>query len=188
MVVVAVVSGLLAVVTVALFAPAIVAAGTAAGTGSAALGLLAFLAFAAASAVLAVIDLRTSRLPNRIVLPALAGGIALLGASSSLSGDWGQLARAGTGMGALFVVYYLTAALSGGMGFGDVKLAAVIGLHLAWLGWAQLAIGVLSAFLLGGLVAVVLIALRRAGPRTAIPFGPWMLAGAWLGVIVGAVL
>jgi len=170
------------------FGPAIFAAETATGAASAALALVAFLVFAGVSVALAAIDLDTSTLPNRIVLPALVTGIVLLATSTALIGDWGQLARAGIGMGGLFVVYYLLAVLSGGMGFGDVKLAAVVGLHLAWLGWPQLAVGALAAFVLGGIFGMVLIALRRAGRRSAIPFGPWILAGAWVGVFAGAPL
>ncbi len=71
------------------------------------------------------------------------------------------------------------------MGFGDVKLAALLGLYLGFVGLPQLAVGVLAAFLLGGLAGATLLVLRRADRRTAIPFGPWMLAGAWVGILAG---
>jgi leader peptidase (prepilin peptidase)/N-methyltransferase len=71
------------------------------------------------------------------------------------------------------------------MGFGDVKLAGLLGLCLGFVGLPQLAVGVLAAFLLGGLAGVTLIVLRRADRTTAIPFGPWMLAGAWVGILAG---
>jgi leader peptidase (prepilin peptidase)/N-methyltransferase len=166
------------------FGPAVLATDTSLATASAVVALVAFLVLSAVSVVLALVDLDTRTLPNRIVLPALAAGILLLGTSSLLVGDYQQLIRAAIGMAALFVLYYILA-LTGGMGFGDVKLAAVMGLYLAWLGWGPLAVGALAAFVLGGLFGIVLIVIRRAGRKTAIPFGPWILAGAWIGVFAG---
>ena len=73
----------------------------------------------------------------------------------------------------------------GGMGFGDVKLAGVIGLLLGFLGWGTLIVGAFSAFLLGGLFGIALLLVRKANRKSGIPFGPWMLAGAWLGIFIG---
>jgi leader peptidase (prepilin peptidase)/N-methyltransferase len=173
------------VVVAIAFAPAIVTAITMTDMVSAIIALVAFLVFAAISVALALIDLDTKTLPNRIVLPALVTGILLLTASSLLVGDTAQLGRAAIGMVALFLLYYLLAVFTGGMGFGDVKLAAVVGLYLAWLGWGQLAVGALAAFVLGGVFGIVLILARKAKRKTAIPFGPWILAGAWIGVFAG---
>ena len=69
---------------------------------------------------------------------------------------------------------------------GDVKLAAVLGLYLGWLGWGVLAVGAFAAFLLGGIFAIALLLIGRARRRTAIPFGPWMIAGTWLGIALGS--
>ncbi|WP_343234352.1 prepilin peptidase [Microbacterium salsuginis] len=152
------------------------------------LGILtvAFLYFAAISIVLTLIDLDTHRLPNAIVLPSyLVGGI-LLSTASWLSGDAAALLRGAIGMVALYVFYFvLRLVRPGGMGGGDVKLAGVIGLHLGYVGWGALVVGAFGAFLLGGVFGVALILLRRAGRKTAIPFGPWMLAGAWMGIFAG---
>jgi leader peptidase (prepilin peptidase)/N-methyltransferase len=71
------------------------------------------------------------------------------------------------------------------MGLGDVKLAGLLGLYLGYLGWGPLVVGAFAAFLLGGLYALTLITLRRAGRKSGIPFGPWMLAGAWVGLFFG---
>ncbi|GAB3028540.1 hypothetical protein GCM10027052_00090 [Parafrigoribacterium mesophilum] len=150
------------------------------------LGLIAFLYLAAISVVLALIDLDTHTLPNRIVLPSYIVGVALLGMSSVLAGDYGQLLRAGIGMAALWLAYLAMAfAYPGGMGFGDVKLAGVLGLYLAWLGWGTLIVGAFAAFLLGGLFAVGLLIARKAGRKSGIPFGPWMLLGCWVGTFFG---
>lgn len=153
------------------------------------LTLLAYLYLAAISVVLALIDLDTHKLPNAIVLPSYLVGVGLLGASAALTGNWGALITAVIGAAAAFLLFFVLAmAVPGGMGFGDVKLAGVLGLFLGFLGWGQLVTGVFGGFLLGGLFAIGLVAARRAGRRSGIPFGPWMLAGAWVGVAVGGPL
>jgi leader peptidase (prepilin peptidase)/N-methyltransferase len=150
------------------------------------LELVAFLWLAGASVALAIIDVEHHRLPDAIVLPSYAVGLVLLGASSALSGDWDALLRGVIGMAALFVFYLALALVKpGAMGLGDVKLAGVLGLWLGWTGWGELVVGAFAAFLLGGLFSVVLLATRRAQRTGGIPFGPWMLAGAWVGVLVG---
>lgn len=149
--------------------------------------LVAFLWLAGASVALALIDLEHHRLPDAIVLPTYAVGAVLLGAASLLVGDPAALLRAGVGAAALFVFYLALALVKpGAMGLGDVKLAGALGLYLGWLGWGELAVGAFAAFLLGGLVSVVLLATGRVRRGGGIPFGPWMLAGAWVGVLVGA--
>jgi leader peptidase (prepilin peptidase)/N-methyltransferase len=150
------------------------------------LTLLAFLYLAAVSVALALIDLDTHRLPNKIVLPAYIVGGALLGAAALVAGEYPRLIGAGVGLAAMWLAYFLMAVLyPGGMGFGDVKLAGVLGLFLGWLGWGPLIVGSFSAFLIGGLFAVVLLATRRVTRKGGIPFGPWMLVGAWLGIFAG---
>ena len=148
--------------------------------------LLAFLYLAAVSVALALIDLDTHTLPDKIVLPSYLVGAALLTLSSVLSGDYGRLLTAGIGLVALWSLYLVLAlAYSGGMGFGDVKLAGLLGLYLGWLGWGPLAVGAFGAFLLGGIFAIVLVVTKRVSRKGGIPFGPWMLAGAWVGVLAG---
>jgi leader peptidase (prepilin peptidase)/N-methyltransferase len=150
------------------------------------LALIAFLYLGAISLALTLIDLDVKRLPNVIVLPAYAVGAVLLGAASLLSADYASLVGAAVGCVALGAAYLLLAlGYPGGMGFGDVKLAGVLGLFLGWLGWGPLLVGAMMAFLLGGVFSLVLLATRRGGRRTAIPFGPWMLLGAWVGILAG---
>lgn len=147
---------------------------------------VAYLGFAAISIVLALIDAATHRLPDAIVLPSGLAGILLFGVACLCGADGRALVRALAAMAALFCFYLVLRIVSpAGMGGGDVKLSGVVGLALGWLGWEVLAIGVLSAFLLGGAAAVVLLLSRRADRRTRIPFGPFMLLGAWAGVLLG---
>lgn len=135
---------------------------------------------------LIVIDARTHRLPNRIVLPTLACLIVLAVTDAVATGQGTALVRALIGMVILGGFYAVLRGMNrAGMGGGDVKLAAVIGLVLGWQGWQSLAIGAASAFVLGALYALVLILLRRANGATRIAFGPWMIAGALLGVVLG---
>jgi leader peptidase (prepilin peptidase)/N-methyltransferase len=151
--------------------------------------LVAFLYLAAVSVALALIDFDTHRLPNPIVLPAYIVGAVLLGAAALLAGDFERLFGAGIGLVAMWLAYFLMAVLyPGGMGFGDVKLAGALGLFLGWLGWGPLIVGSFSAFLLGGVFALVLLASRRVTRKGGIPFGPWMLVGAWVGIFAGDTL
>ena len=135
---------------------------------------------------LLVIDARTHRLPNRIVLPTLAAVLALAGIDAMVTGRSGSLIGGVIGMLVLGGLYAVLRATSrGGIGGGDVKLAAVIGLVLGWHGWQALAVGAASAFVLGALYALALMAFRRADRSTRIAFGPWMIIGAVLGVAAG---
>jgi leader peptidase (prepilin peptidase)/N-methyltransferase len=160
------------------------------GSTSETVGLLllavGLLYLAAISVALAMIDIDTHTLPNVIVLPAYLVGGVLLAASALALGDPQRLLGGLIGGGALFALYLLLALLyPGGMGLGDVKLAGVLGLYLGWLGWGQLFVGAFGAFLLGGVFGVLLLLGRKAGRKSSIPFGPWMLAGAWVGIFAG---
>ena len=148
--------------------------------------VLPFLWLAGTAVALALIDLDHKRLPDVIVLPAYVVGGLALSAISLAGGDVGSLGRAALSAVGCFAFYFiLLVAQPGGMGFGDVKLAGALGLYLGWLGWGALVVGVFSAFLLGGLFALGLLVGRRAGRKTRVPFGPWMLLGAAVGVAVG---
>ncbi|QEW00318.1 prepilin peptidase [Microbacterium caowuchunii] len=147
--------------------------------------VLAYAGFAVLSLVLAVVDLRFHRLPNRLVLPAYPVALILLGVAAIAGGDPGAIGRAVLGGLLVFTFYLLLRMLQpGGIGGGDVKLAGLVGVLLGFAGWEALAIGVFSGFLCGGLYSMVAIAARRADRRTRVAFGPWMLLGAWIGLAV----
>jgi leader peptidase (prepilin peptidase)/N-methyltransferase len=145
--------------------------------------LPAFLFLAAAGLLLAVIDLQHRLLPNRVVLPSLAIGLALLLIPAAMHDEWSALVRAVVAAAVLFAVFLVLALMSpGGLGMGDVKLAALLGLYLGWLGWAPVVVGAVAGFLVQAVLALALLATRRIGLRGELPFGPAMLVGAALAV------
>jgi leader peptidase (prepilin peptidase)/N-methyltransferase len=149
--------------------------------------LPAYLYFAAIGLALAVIDVEHRRLPNAIVLPSYPVLAALLALASGISGGWWALGRAAIGAVALFLFFFVLAFIyPAGMGLGDVKLAGLIGGVLAYLSWAALVVGAFAGFFLGALVGGALLATRRAGRKTAIPFGPFMIGGALLALPIAA--
>ena len=179
-------TGLLFLLAATLTVPEILDASSAPRVISAVLVAIAFLWLAAVSVALALIDIAVHRLPDRIIVPSYIVGVVLLGAASVLSGDGERALRAGIAMIALAAAYFLMALVyPGGMGLGDVKLAGLIGLYLGFTGWGALAVGAISAFILAGIFAGVLIATGKATRKSGIPFGPWMLAGAWIGLAAG---
>jgi leader peptidase (prepilin peptidase)/N-methyltransferase len=141
---------------------------------------------AAIGVALSLIDLDTHRLPDAIVLPSYPVLAVLLAVASWTSGDFSGLVRAGIGSLSLTAFYFLLRVRKpGGMGLGDVRLAGVLGGGLAWLGWGAFAGGAFGAFLAGGVFSIGLVAAKRAGGKTRVPFGPWMVVGAAIGVAFG---
>ena len=137
--------------------------------------------FAAVLLWLSYLDVRDGLLYDVITLP-----FAVVGFLFSLMGVLMPVANAvigGTLCGVLFYCLYIAA--RGGLGGGDVKLAAGLGL---WLGWEAAIVAVWIAFLLGGIAAVVLLLTRRKGRRDGIPFGPFLAVGGYVGYVAGAEL
>lgn len=147
--------------------------------------LPAYLFFAWLAVALVWIDADVHRLPDGLVLPAYPAVLALLAAASLAGGEWRRLVTALIAMAALYVLYFVMAFVSpASLGFGDVKLAGVIGLVLGWLGLDHAVVGMLAGFLAGGLIAVVLLLAQRAGLKSHIAFGPAMLVGAFVALVV----
>jgi leader peptidase (prepilin peptidase) / N-methyltransferase len=145
--------------------------------------LPAYLYFAAIGIALTMIDIDHKRLPNKIVLPSYVVIGVLLLIASIASHDWWALARAGIGAAGLFAGFFALAfAYPAGMGFGDVKLAGVLGGVLAYLSWSTLAVGAFGGFLLGAVGGVVVLVAGRGNRKTAIPFGPYLIVGALIAI------
>ncbi|MDR6985872.1 leader peptidase (prepilin peptidase)/N-methyltransferase [Paenarthrobacter nitroguajacolicus] len=147
---------------------------------------------------LTVIDVRSHLLPNRIVFPSYAvAGVLLLAVSllaffagtgqDHLSADVFAVPglRVLAGGAVLWLFYFVLRIIHPpGMGFGDVKLAGVLGLYLGYLGWSHVFAGTFAAFVLGGLWSLAILLTRRGTLRSAIPFGPFMLAGAGTAMVL----
>jgi leader peptidase (prepilin peptidase)/N-methyltransferase len=143
--------------------------------------LPAYLLFAWLTVALVWIDLDVHRLPYGLVLPGGAAILALLVVASVADGG-GRWRSALVGAVACWVVYLVLWILPGGMGGGDLRLAPVLGALLGWLGYPQVLVGLMAGFLIGGVAALGLLVSRRAGPKTAIAYGPAMCLGAWVGI------
>ena len=148
--------------------------------------LPAYLVLAAFLIALSGIDLDTFLLPKKLVWPSFFAGVVLLGGASLLQSDSRSAVEAAIGsalaFGALFVVHFISPK---GMGFGDVRLAAVLGLHLGWLKLGQVGVGMFLSFMLSAVVGVALIALGLKTRKDRVPFGPFLAAGTLLAVFVG---
>ncbi|MGW8378780.1 A24 family peptidase [Streptomyces sp. ODS28] len=148
--------------------------------------LVAWLLAAPPAVLLAAVDWRVRRLPDALTLPYAAGLALLLGAAALLpgaGGDWVRALLGGLALAACYVVLFLINPR--GIGFGDVKLAAPVGVALGWYGWQVLFAGVFLGFLLAAVYGLALIAARRAGRKSEVPFGPFMLLGGLGGVLLG---
>lgn len=149
--------------------------------------LAVWLLLAPAGVLLTIVDFRVQRLPDVLTLPLAALALALLGAAAVLpehAGRWRTALLAALVLGAGYFLLFLVN--PDGMGFGDVKLAPVLGAVLGWYGWGTVVLGTFTGFLLAGLYGLALVLTRGATRRTAIPFGPFLIAGAYAGLLMGA--
>ncbi|MEV0035357.1 A24 family peptidase [Streptomyces sp. NPDC050804] len=148
--------------------------------------LAVWLLFTPFAVLLALVDRHVHRLPDQLTLPLAAAAAVLLGVAALLpaaGGSWPSALLGGVALGACYFVLFLIN--PNGMGFGDVKLALSLGVALGWYGWQVLFVGAFAGFLLGALYGLGLILLRRAGRKSSIPFGPFMITGALIGILLG---
>lgn len=149
--------------------------------------LAAWLLLAPVCVLLAVVDIRVRRLPDPLTLPLAPAALALLGLAALLPGHAGHWPTALCGALALGAGYYALYRINpAGMGFGDVKLAVGMGAVLGWYGWSVVLLGAFAGLLFGAVYGGALVLARRAERTSAIPFGPFLLAGALAGLLIGA--
>ncbi|HET6154161.1 MAG TPA: prepilin peptidase [Marmoricola sp.] len=168
------------------------ATGVAAAVLAASIGhdwaLLVLLPLAPVCVVLGYVDLHTRLLPSRVLLPSHAVAIVLAGAAAATSGDTHPLIRAAIAMvvvrSVFWVLWWMRASA---MGFGDVRLSALLAFGLGYLGWAEVIIGIYAGFIVFVLpgLAVALARRDRGFLKSRIPFGPALVVGALLGVAFG---
>lgn len=148
-------------------------------------GLPALVVLAVLGVQLARVDISLHLLPNQLVLILLIAGIFLLAAPAILSQQADSFVRALVGAVILFAVYLILALISpGGLGMGDVKLAAPVGLYLGYLGWSQLLYGGLLGFIVNGVTTVVLLGGKRRNMGKEVPHGPAMLSALALAALL----
>jgi leader peptidase (prepilin peptidase)/N-methyltransferase len=146
--------------------------------------LLVLLPLVPVGVALAVVDWRTRMLPTRLIAPAYAVTVVTILVAWLADGrDLADLERAALGWlvygGMFFLLWFI---YPRGLGYGDVRLSGVLGLALGWVGWSELLLGIWNGLLLGGIIGGVLALVTR---RRDYPFGPFMLVGALLAVVLG---
>lgn len=150
--------------------------------------LLVLLPLVPICVALSVIDWRTRLLPTRVVAPSYALVLVAVLVVYAVTRDGDDLVRAGFGWavygGFFFVMWFI---YPPGLGYGDVRLAGVLGLALGNLGWGQLLLGIWAGTVLGGVLGLILTRLGVVDRRNN-PFGPYMVAGALVGILLGHLL
>lgn len=151
--------------------------------------LPAYLWFVGVTVALTLTDLDHKLIPNRILFPGTAIGAVLLAAGAILDGNAGGLPRALAGGAGYFAALLVLALLArGGFGFGDVKLAFMLGLFTGYLGWGHVVVAGVGSFLVGGALSVLLVVTRIRSRKDYIPFGPWMVIAAYIAVWWGGAI
>lgn len=147
--------------------------------------LLALAPFVPAAVALFVVDVRTRYLPTWLIGP-FYGWVLVVGVLASVErGTWTPLLGELVGwlvLGGFFTVVWLLLP-EGGLGYGDVRLAGLLGLALGLVSWGAVAVGMATAILVAGLVSVVVLAFRRRGVHIA--YGPYLLVGGLAGAMYG---
>ncbi len=153
------------------------------------IALLTLLVVALSCVCLAAMDLDVHRLPDRVMWPTMATLAVGLGLAAVVGGEWGVAGRfllAGFACGAGYLTLALVSLARGSLalGLGDVKLALLLGAGLGWFGWQSVVVGMYAGFLVGGLVALLMLLTRKVGLRGDLAYGPPMMVGALIGALL----
>ncbi|MGH9045493.1 MAG: prepilin peptidase [Acidimicrobiales bacterium] len=148
--------------------------------------LAAYCALLAGLVAVSIADLRLGIIPRIMLYPAFGLCLAGLVGASWAEGRWFSLVWAVAGGAIAFGVFFaLWWFFPNGIGYGDVRLAGVLGASLGWLGPGELYVGFLAAFLLGTAFGAAVMVVRRSGRGTRFAFGPSLAAGAAFSVLWG---
>ncbi|MFF9040931.1 prepilin peptidase [Streptomyces sp. NPDC014892] len=149
--------------------------------------LAVWLLLAPLGVLLTLVDLGAQRLPDPLTLPFAALALTLLGAAAFVpehAGQWRTALYGALALGGLYFLFFLIRPMA--LGFGDVKLALGLGAVLGWYGWGALYLGTFAGALIGSAYTVVALARRRAVRRQLVALGPFMIAGAYVGLLLEA--
>ncbi|HEX9260446.1 MAG TPA: prepilin peptidase [Acidimicrobiales bacterium] len=145
-----------------------------------------YLVFVAFLVALSFIDLDTKTLPRKLIYLNAVIAVPLLVFAALVRDEPDKLWRAAVGAAIAFSFFFLLHLIApGSMGFGDVRLSGLLGLYLGWLSILHVPLGLFLGFLFGAIVGIALMAGGKAGRKTAVPFGPFMAAGALVAILVG---
>jgi len=148
--------------------------------------LPAVLVLLAGLLALACIDFEHLLLPKKVVYLTLALVGVLLILAAAETGEWHNLLVAGISSVAWFVVFFLMNLASPRiLGFGDVRLALVLGLGLGWFGWRYVVLGFFAANLIGAIIGITLIALNKIRRDQPIPYGVFLAVGTAFAIFAG---
>jgi leader peptidase (prepilin peptidase)/N-methyltransferase len=148
--------------------------------------LPAFLIFLSSLLALSCVDLELLVLPKKIIYPTLILVTLLLVMASAATHDWDRLLVGALCAAAWFVVFFvMNFASPRVLGFGDVRLAPLLGLALGWLGWRYVVLGFFSANVIGAVIGISLIAMKRMKRDQPVPYGVFLAAGAALAIFAG---
>jgi leader peptidase (prepilin peptidase)/N-methyltransferase len=148
--------------------------------------LPAYCVLAASLVAISAIDVEHLRIPSPLVYATAALALPLLVLASGATHRWSGLLSAAVGGAAAFGAFFaLFFAVPKGIGFGDVRLAGLCGAFLGWFGYREVLAGFLLSFIVAGVPAAVLLAMRKVQRRTQIPFGPFLAAGTVIATLFG---
>ncbi len=151
--------------------------------------LPAVMVFGGVTLALTLIDLDHQLIPNRVLFPGMAVAVALLVVGAVGAGSSGDLGRGLLAAAVYFGLLLVVALVArGGLGMGDVKLALLLGLFLGFVGWNALTVGFVLAVLLGGVASILVLLFTEKGRDSKFAYGPYLVAGAWIGLFWGAQL
>jgi leader peptidase (prepilin peptidase)/N-methyltransferase len=146
----------------------------------------AYLVFFVCLVAVTVIDFQRQIIPNRIVYPTIFAAIPLLAMAALAGHEWDRFGHALMGASlawlSLLVIHLIS---PGGMGFGDVRLAFVLGLFLGWISLGHVFTGLFLGVVLISVVGIGLSVLRLRRLSDHIAFGPFLAGGSILAVFAG---
>jgi len=151
--------------------------------------LPAYVVFFACLVVISDVDVRRHTIPNRLLYPAGTACLVLLAGGAVIGGHPGRLVGALVGAGvawAALLCVHLTSPEA--MGFGDVRLAFLLGLFLGWLSLGHVVLGIFAGFVFGAVVGIGLLVTGARGRHDVLAFGPFLCAGAAVAILAGGPL